>query len=288
MRFTAEQNGDALYQEAFGALAYAKEPLYTKAPPAPAAPSLVWGFTSTGSVDAQRTSVGGGADSFVNTQVGVAAVDVTKFGIFEAKDALNFMLIGSDAFTSASGVHTDTPGVGAAITYINGGASADFIFNSGFSHTDGVSGDTIAYSYSTDLNYRWNYPDHWWIEPTVGATYSDAYTGGTFSGQVWTVQGGVRFGTEVALENGIKVQPTFTALAYSNVYEYGSSFIIPGQNGQVLVGGDQGQVWGKGSVKLNFIITPNFSTYVEGDVRGTSGDVTAVGYGGQLGLRWTW
>jgi hypothetical protein len=288
MRFTTEQKGDAVYQEAFGALAYAKEPVLTKAPAA-AAPSLIWGVTAVGSGDSQRTSILGGPDSVANTAVGVGAVDVTKIGVFSAKDALNVMVLGSDAFTSVSGIHTDTPGVGAAITYLNGGVSADFIFNSGFSHTDGSSLNVTAYSYSADFNNRWDAPDHWWIESTVGGTYADASQNGAVIGQVWTVQGGVRAGTEFTMANGVKVQPVVTALAYSNIYESGSQFIIPnGVNGSTIVSGDAGQLWGKGAAKFNFIFTPQFSAYVEGNIRGTTGDVTAIGYGGQAGLRWTW
>ncbi len=288
MRFTSEQNGNAVYQEAFGALAYAKEPVLLKAAPAATAPSVIWGATAVGAGDSQRTSIGGGPDSIANTAVGVGAVDVTKIGVFGAKDALNIMVLGSDAFTNISGVHTTTPGVGAAITYVNGGASVDFIFNSGFSRTDG-SADVAAYSYSADYNYRWDLADKWWFESMIGGTYAEAHSNGAVIGQVWTVQGGGRVGTEVVLGNGVKVQPTFTALAFSNIFESGGQFAIPnGLNGSQIVSGDQGQLWGKGAAKFNFIFTPNFSTFVEGNVRGTTGLVTAIGYGGQLGLRWTW
>jgi hypothetical protein len=296
MRFTTDQNSDAIYQEAFGALPYAKEPLLTKAPP-PASPPLIWGFTTTGSVDSQRSSVGGGTSAVANTEAGVGSIDVTKIGIFGPKDALNILLLGSDTFTSSGGVNTSTPGFGLATTYINGGLSLDFIFNSGFSHTDAsASGlvsasDTTAYSYSGDFNYRYDYANGWWLEPTVGATYSESYTAGTFGGHVWTVQGGARFGTEFLMANGVKVQPTFTALAYSNIFESGSAFEqVGGANANQVVGGglDQGQLWGKGALKFNFIFSPNFSSYIEGNVRGTNGNLTAVGYGGQMGLRWTW
>jgi hypothetical protein len=293
MRFTSEQKADAVYQDAFGALAYAKEPVLTKAAPAPAAPSLIWGVTAAGGVDSQRTSIFGGAgavpDSVANTAFGVSAVDVTKIGIFDAKDALNIMVFGSDAFTSISGVHTSTPGVGTAVTYINGGASVDFIFNSGFSHTDGSNQNVTAYSYSTDFNNRWDSGNHWWLESTVGTTYADAYSNGAPVEQVWTVQGGARVGAEFMLANGVKVQPIFTVLAYSNLVESGGQITIPnGKNGGTSVAGDQGQLWGYGAAKFNFIFTPHFSAYIEGNVRGTSGDVTAIGYGGQLGLRWKW
>jgi hypothetical protein len=289
MRFTSEQKGDAVYQDAFGALAYAKEPVLTRAPAAPAATSLIWGVTAIGGGDSQRTSLFGGPASVTNTAVAVGAVDVTKIGIFGAKDALNVMVLGSNAFTSVSGVHTSTPGVGAAITYLNGGVSADFIFNSGFSHTDGSNLNATAYSYSADFNNRWDAPNNWWLEATFGGTHADTYSNGAAIGQVLTVQGGARVGTEFVLANGVKVQPVFTALAYSNLLESGSQHTIPnGLNGSTTVSGDQGQLWGKGSLKLNFTFTPRFSAYIEGNVRGTTGDVTAIGYGGQLGLRWTW
>ena len=101
MRFTAEPSGSAVYQEAFGALAYAKEPLLTKAPLAPA-PSLIWGVTTTGTVDTQSSSISGVAGSSVaTTEVALAAVDVTKVGIFGTKDALNLLVVASDAFTQA-------------------------------------------------------------------------------------------------------------------------------------------------------------------------------------------
>jgi hypothetical protein len=296
MRFT--DDGNSIYQEAFGALAYAKEPvLLTKAPPA--APSVTWGFTAAGSVDSQHTTISGGnPETVANTAVGIGAVDVTKVGIFGAKDALNVMVIGSDAFTTVDGVHTRTPGVGVAITYLNGGASLDFIFNSGFSHTDNVpfavggvltTPDAVTtYSYSTDYNYRWDFANKWWFESTIGGTYSESHANGAVIGQVWTVQGGGRAGTEFVLANGVKVQPTFTGLVYSNVFESGRQYVINTFSLNPIVPGDQGQLWGKGAAKFNFVFTPNFSGYVEGNVRGTNGFVNAYGYGGQAGFRWTW
>src|SRR6516225_9311034 len=70
MRFTSEQNGNPVYQEAFGALAYAKEPVLLKAAPAPAAPSVIWGATAVGAGDSQRTSIFGGPDSDANGRIG--------------------------------------------------------------------------------------------------------------------------------------------------------------------------------------------------------------------------
>jgi hypothetical protein len=80
--------------------------------------------------------------------------------------------------------------------------------------------------------------------------------------------------------NGIRVQPTFTGLAYSNVSvdPGGVAVAIP-------IPTDEGQLWGKGVAKLNFVFNNQFSAFIEGNIRGTNGTVDAIGYGGLVGAR---
>jgi hypothetical protein len=318
LRFTDDPT-EQMYDDIFGPLAYAGtgRSMVTKAPPAPVAPPPPqWGIWGTITGDRQTSTVNSLTTNSVtttaNTISGVVGADYTKIGIFTSSDAFVIGVNGSDTGTRVSdGTHVHTPGVGSFIAYINGGFSADFSFLAAFSNTD-TPGTTVAtaigtvgtpgtvirtdsFSYTGDLNYRFDLPNQWWIEPTVGVTLANTFFDnmpGAPEGRTVTVQGGGRVGTEFMLGNGVKVQPTFTGLAYSNVEEQNGGFsgFIPGVGGGVGTGGssgaDKGQVWGKGDAKFNFIFTQQFSAYVEGTIRGTHGTYDALGGSVALGARY--
>jgi Autotransporter beta-domain len=199
---------------------------------------------------------------------------------------------GTETRSHAPGTTTRarTPGVGTFIAYINGGFSTDFAFNATFPRATATTvlgnvtvTDSEAHSYTGNVNYKFDIPNGWWLEPTAGLSYSETFFDGPLAvrGETLLVQGGARIGTEV-MWNGVRVQPTFTGLAYSNV--------LVRVGGIAPVAGaptDEGQLWVKGAAKLNFLFTDHFSGWVEGNVRGTSGTVDAIGAGVQVGARMT-
>jgi len=304
LRFSSGNPTEAYYDEVFGALGYAKG-MPTKAAPAllpPPPPPLIWGISATGSLDRQRTTVND-VSTTANTGSVVGTGDVTKIGVFSASDAIIFGVNGSWARTTTHLTEAKTTGVGTFIAYINGGFSVDFEFNySSSDSTTNVPGttviilgvpfavpgtsfdvDTKAYIYSGNVQYKFDLPNAWWVEPTVGFSVTDTHFDqiGALRGQTTLVQGGARVGTEV-MWNGIRVQPTFTGLAYSNVRVDAGGVPVA-----IPVPTDEGQVWGKGIAKANFIFNNNFSAFIEGNIRGTNGDVDALGYGGMIGARVT-
>jgi hypothetical protein len=313
MRFTDEQNLiQNEFDDMFGPLGYAKSPMLTKASPAmpPPPPPPQWAVWGTGSGDWQRSTVAG-ITSRASTGSGVGGIDWTKIGIFTSSDALVIGADGAGSFTHVNtGTNVTTPAVGAYIAYINGGFSADFSFLAAFSDTDlgtvstvagiGSTIRTDAYSYTGDLNYRFDIPYAWWIEPTVGLTYTNTFfvnEPGAATGEIVTWQGGARVGTEWVLANGLKVQPTFTGLAYSNTTEKAGglpgapiSFVPPGLGIPGAIAGaagtDRGQVWGKGQAKFNFVFNNQFSAYIQGVIRGTNGTLDALGGGVEVGARY--
>jgi hypothetical protein len=287
MRFTGEEfPNEKYYDDLFGPLGYSGASMLTKAPPVPAAIPPQWGVWATGAGNWQRSTVGG-VTTTSDTASGIAGADYTKIGIFTTSDAFVIGVDGNGTFSSSAGINTSSGGVGAFAAYINGGFSADFSFLSAFASSDSATApNTDTYSYTGDLNYRFNLQNAWWIEPTVGATFANTFfsTPGSPTGEVVTVQGGGRIGTEFIAENGVKVQPVLLGLVYSNVVENNINGVIIG--GLPLIGGDKGQLWGKGDLKFNFVFNQHFSAYIEGNVYGTSGNFSALGVGVLGGLRY--
>ncbi len=231
----------------------------------------------------------------------VAGADVVKIGVFTASDAFVFGGLGSYtdtdtalpiSITNPAGVNTksNTPGGAFYASYINGGFSTDFSFSANYTESTVIAGvviitrqDTDAYNYSANVQYRFDLPQSWWIEPTAGVAYAETHL--NFPGLLLTdghstrVQAGARFGTEWTAQ-GIKIQGSLAGLAYGEVDVDNSRAV-----GTVFPGpSERGYLWGKGIGKLNFQWTDKFSTYVEGEVRGRT-DV--LGYGGRVAARYT-
>jgi hypothetical protein len=130
---------------------------------------------------------------------------------------------------------------------------------------------TDTSNFSANVQNKYDLSFAWWVEPTAGVSYTwtSTNTPGFTDGHSTRVQGGVRVGTEWT-SGTLKVQPTITGLAYSEV-----DVETPHLIGTVFVGPtDQGYLWGKGIGKVNFQWTDKFSTSLEGEVRGRA-DVIA-------------
>jgi hypothetical protein len=317
--------------DAFGALGYAKSSKGASPPPAPANDITfsVWGSVSYDNVHRRGFFNGTDIGSDSRTWTWISGGDWVKTGIFATSDAL---VIGglhtySDTRSTAAANSRTTvhsPGNEAYASYINGGFSTDFAFtavtsgstttslNPGSTFVDPITGtavvtppsfvntfiDQTSYSYSHNLNYRIDFSNQWWVEPTVGYNYTETYFGtpGFQTSQIWTVQGGTRFGTEF-MWGYTKVQPTFTGIAYSQVSVRGGQpvgaagtaiapGIVPGlvigPNGTPAAPTDEGKLWGRGSAKVNFQFTDKVSAAVEGEAYGTH-DV--IGYAARLSGR---
>ncbi len=75
----------------------------------------------------------------------------------------------------------------------------------------------------------------------------------------------------------VRVEPTFGAFVFSDVAINGGT-----QIGAPPEPNAEGKVWGKGTAKLNFLVTDRVSFYGEGEIRGTS-DI--FGGAGRVGMR---
>jgi hypothetical protein len=292
LQFTGEDaNVRPSADDPFSALAYAKAP-YTKAPPmaAPALPTYIYGLNLTGSGDWSR------AGGITTSSFGVTgSVDVTKIGIFSQYDAITFIGTGMGVWSHAPGVNSGT-GVGAGtVAYTNGGFSTDFTVDGTWTSSSLAQAgiithtDSTGVSYAPNVHYKFELGNNWYIEPTVGATYTQTFDAnfGTQTGDNTEVHGGARFGTETTW-NTLRVQPQLTLEAFSLVAQSGVSTVSV--NGVPVVGGagtngvPTGQVGGRASGKLNFLWTPTFSSFVEAHGSAISG---LTSYGALGGVRWT-
>jgi len=143
------------------------------------------------------------------------------------------------------------------------------------------------YTSAGNINYRFDLAHNWWIEPTAGISYTSTRWDtpskilGMQDGETFRVQAGSRFGTSTVWGK-TTVEGSVTGLAYSDVAINGGSLAVA--VGAPLVPTDQGKVFGQGIGKLNFIWTPQISSYVEGEVRGRDG---VIGYAGRIGARYS-
>jgi hypothetical protein len=208
------------------------------------------------------------------------------------------------------------PSAGLYATYFNGGFSSDFVlrvdaltlnetFNDllGFDTDSGVTPNPFPFAgggsvpllnatIAGNLNYRFNVYPNFWIEPTVGAQYTNSSYGsgaaqlGLDDGNLVMVQGGARFGTSTLIDNHILMTTTLTGLAYDDVLVAGGFIPVGTFQGQnLLVQADQGFVRGRGILALNFDFGEGISSFVQGEVRGGA---HLFGAGGKAGVRIQW
>jgi autotransporter-like protein len=209
------------------------------------------------------------------------------------------------------------PTAGLYATYFNAGFSSDVIvkfdfltvdetFNDVLATTGGITNQVPAFipvagagsvnllnsTVVGNLNYRFDLYPNFWVEPTVGAAYTNSSYGsgaaqlGLANGNLVRVQGGARFGTSTLLSNGVLMTPILTGLAYNDVVVQGG-FIPVGalQGNNLLVQSDQGFMRGEGILALNFDFGYGMSSFVLGDVYGGA---HLFGAGGRAGIRYQW
>jgi len=280
----------------FNALAYAKAP--AKGPQA-APPSYFISVWGQGSHDRERRTTDLNGTSTAGTtwsNTAVLGLDYVKIGVAQATDAFVIGVFGSETSTRSFIVPNNfgefassrsvTGGGGIYASYINGGLSTDFtlvisgtgtnLFTTVLTHRE-----TDSWNAAFNIQYKWDLPANWWVEPTIGfsANRSHMDARNTVDGFSRRMQGGVRTGTEFAF-GSVKVQPTLAGYVYSDV---NNEVIHP--NGFVFfVNNDKGYLWTKGVGKLNVQWTDKFSTSVEGELRHRP-DVD--GYAGRVMARYT-
>jgi hypothetical protein len=251
----------------------------------------------------------GGFGGYVSSELSFSAVSASS----------NPSLIG----TGSSSVNAKLSGATAGLyaTYFNGPFSADVLlkvdaltlnetftetlaFAPGLTDFGSISGpfySPFSNSASTNLlngtvagnfNYRFDLTPSFWIEPTVGAQYTNTSYGtnaaalGLADGNLVMVQGGSRFGTSTFIDNKVLVTTTLTGLAYSNVLVSGG--FVPGAGyagNNILAQADEGQVRGRGVLAFNFDFGQGVKSFVLGEVRGGQG---LFGAGGKAGVRLEW
>jgi Autotransporter beta-domain len=293
MQFTGEDaNLASTKDDPFSALAYAKAP-YTKAPPPVAPPMYLYGLNVTGSADWSR-SAGINTESYG----AIGSIDVTKIGVFSAYDAISFIGTGAGIWSNSILTENTTAMGAGTVAYVNGGFSTDFTVDGTWTSVRlkaaGIavgSPDVSGVSYAPNIQYKFELPNTWFIEPTVGFTYNETYTAnfGSKTGDSTEVHGGARFGFE-SMWNAVKVQPSLTLAAFSIVSQSGVGGAVAGAPGVPPLAGvaagvtPTGQVGGRASGKLNFLWTDKFSSFIEAHgstIQGTDA------YGTTGGLRWT-
>jgi Autotransporter beta-domain len=296
MRFTGEESEfdnrrpfEQSARDAFDALGYAKAPAMAPA----AVPVWLYGVNAIGAVDETRTAgVGTTAAS------GTGAFDVTKIGIFTASDALTFVTTGTGIWAHTFGLDITTSSGAGTLAYTNGGFSADFTTSATWSRLSAVVAGVIAppnsssVSYAGNAQYKFDLPNKFYIEPTIGLTYTELYTAnfGTKTGDATELHGGARVGTEFKWMS-YTLQPQVSGAVFQNVSQNGAlAGAVPGLPG-AAAGASTSGVGGRGSARINVIWTPNFSSFL--DVHGTAVAATTTApvtqtIGGSAGMRYSW
>ncbi|SDN18969.1 hypothetical protein SAMN05444050_0933 [Afipia sp. GAS231] len=274
---------------AFDALGYAKAPPMAAAPP----PTWLYGVNVIGAIDETRSGgVGTSAPS------GTVAVDVTKIGIFTTSDALTFVATGTGIWAHTFGLDINTSAGAGTLAYTNGGFSADFTTSATWSRPSALNGGVApaassSISYTGNAQYKYDLPYKFYIEPTIGVTYTELYTAnfGTKTGDSTEFHAGARIGTEMMWMT-YKIQPQIAGQVFKNVSQSGIlAGAVPGLP-VALVSTDAG-LGARGSGRINVIWTPNFSSFL--DVHGmglagmkTAGFVATQTIGGSAGIRYSW
>ena len=158
---------------------------------------------------------------------------------------------------------------------------------------DVASGTNVAVA--SNLNYRFDLSNSHYIEPTVGMRYThvDYGTGagtlGFRDGDIFRVQGGLRFGMRQFGATGWIWNTSLAGLLYSDVSM--SGLVVPAitaSNGAIIPATplvDEGKLRVMGVLESRVQVGNGYTFYGAAEVRGGE-DV--VGYGGRLGVRLQW
>ena len=267
-------------------------------------------FTSWGLYSASDGLIAGVTAGYVSSKLklNTVATDVTPAG-------LNTSRVGTGVSRLSANLSGPTAGLYA--TYFNAGFSSDVAVKFDFLRLDETFNELLA---TTDvdnksigssipfagagsvnllnstvvgnLNHRFYLYPNFWLEPTVGASYTNSSYGsgaaqlGLANGNLVRVQGGSRFGTSTVLSNGVVMTSVLTGLAYSNVVVQGGVFPGVGvQGNNLLAQSDEGYMRGQGILVLNFDFGRGMSSFVQGDVYGGA---HLFGAGGRGGVRYQW
>lgn len=278
-------------------MAYTKAPVFKAPRPAPVQ-AIQWNVWGQGFYDHERRDETEGGVDFgrrTRTHGGIGGIDLTKAGGWLLP--ADYMVVGLLGGYTKARVRNDDgstatvrgPSAGFYSIWMNGGFSWDSNFKVDFFDLDTSVAPFTGlelrnYSSSNNLNYRFDM-NPWWFEPTVGVTYSRliwddrASALGLTDGRQTRVQGGARVGTSW-MWNNVRVDPTFTALAYSDVRIEGGTIA-----GVIAAGpSDEDKVFGQFIGKLGFDWGRGLSSFVEGEVRGRR-DIVGTAVRGGLRLQ---
>lgn len=263
---------------------------------------ILYSFWGLGSIDREHRSgsvAGFDIGRSTRTYGGIGGGDAIIRGVRTSSDALVLGFFVGDT-QSRTTAHTGAiskvqgPSAGFYAAYVDGGLSADATIKGDFFDVDQSAPGGFAralgmnnYSYLMNFNNKIRLGGEWWIEETVGTSItrsvwnSSSKAQNFINGQEIRLQGGVRTGTSVKW-NEITVEPTLTTLLYTPIEQHVASAVPIA--GAPIVLSDQGRIFGQAIGKLNFVLASYLSSYVEGEVRGTSGVLAGAG---RLGLRYT-
>jgi outer membrane autotransporter protein len=270
---------------------------FFKATPKPSEPAPSYSIWGQGFGDREtRSGTVNGLDVGRNTTTfgGVGGIDVTipRVGISEA---LVFGLLGGDTEShvrnaDGSTAHVSGPGVGAYGMLVVGGFSADSVFKADFFGLDETAAGVtvplhlVNLTSADNISYKFD-RGSWWFEPTAGIAYTHtawdaaSLATGLTDGEQWRWQAGARAGTSFTW-NGVNVTPTLTGLLYDDFSIRGGTIVSAVAP---LVPTDEGRIFGQLIGRVNFDWSKNFSSYVEGEVRGRD---NVLGVAGRVGLRY--
>jgi hypothetical protein len=270
-----------------------------KAPPMPASAPVRYAIWGQGFVDREwRDGFFGGADigRRTTTYGGLVGLDAIISGVGIPNDALVVGVLGG---YTESKVHNNNgstgrvegPSIGFYGAYVFGQYSVDAVYKVDFfdvnQTTPGAAPlnvDMTNHVFALNFNNRVQLRNAWWVEPTVGFSHtssdwsSAAKALGYEDGTEVRVQGGARAGT-VFQSGSMQLEPTFTGLLYSPIIVEGGSVagVVP------AAPSDQGKLFGSFNAKLNAIWDRYWSSYLEGEVRGSN---NVLGAAGRLGARY--
>jgi outer membrane autotransporter protein len=259
----------------------------------------VWGQVFGDHESRNGTFLGLDTGRTTKTFGGLVGVDAIFTGVNVASDAVVVGILASD-FSSktnsndGSTSRVEGPSVGIYSAYVVGANSLDAVFKVDFLDVTRVSAAGAGldlgmnnYVFAANFNHRVPLAGTQWFEPTVGFSYTrsiwdDASSARGFQdGREIRIQGGARAGSSFNW-NSMRVEPTVGALLYSPLLVEGGSIRAP--VGTLTIPTDAGKLFGMVTGKLNVNWTNRFSSYVEGEVRGTEG---VLGAGGRFGARYS-